>query len=244
MSSAPRAARSRRDRPAKPALSRDAIVSAGLELLRREGIDGLTMRRVAQALDTGPASLYVYVANRRELIELLLDAAIASIDVPALDPPRWREQIKALGRRMVEVMAFEYPGLAELTMAEIPTGENSVRLMEAMLGMMRAGGMEDQAAAYAGDLMGMYVTAIAYELTVQSRLGQAADDEEYLAAIGRRFTSLPAAEFPNFAALAPLMMRGSPDERFELGIDVLINGLMATPTEGRLSDQPWTPGGG
>jgi AcrR family transcriptional regulator len=241
--SAPRTARSRRDRPAKPALSRDAIVAAGLELLRRDGIEGLTMRRVAQALDTGPASLYVYVANRHELIALLLDAAIADIDIPPLDPPRWREQVKALGRRMVDVMAFEYPGLAELTMAEIPTGENSVRLMEAMLGMLRAGGMEDQAAAYAGDLLGMYVTAIAYELTVQNRLGQSADDEEHLAAIGRRFLSLPPEQFPNFSALGPLMMRGSPDERFELGMDVLINGLMTTPTEGRLTDQPWTPRG-
>jgi AcrR family transcriptional regulator len=238
---APRAARSRRERPAKPALSREAIVAAGLDLLRREGIGGLTMRRLAEALDTGPASLYVYVANRQQLIELLFDAAVADVEIPPLDPSRWREQLKAVGRRMVDVMVVDYPGLAELSMAQIPTGENAVRLMEAMLGLLRAGGMEDQAAAYAGDLLGMYVTAIAYELTVQSRIGQSAEDEEYLAAIGRRFASLPAQKFPNFAALGPLMMRGSPDERFELGMDVLINGLLATPTEGRLTDQPWTP---
>jgi AcrR family transcriptional regulator len=237
---APRAARSRRERPAKPALSRDAIVAAGLDLLRREGIGGLTMRRLAEALDTGPASLYVYVANRQQLIELLFDAAIADIEIPPIDPQRWREQLKALGRRIVEVMVVDYPGLAELSMAQIPTGENSVRIMEAMLGALRAGGVEDQAAAYAGDLLGMYVTAIAYELTVQSRLEQANDDEEYLADIGRRFASLPAERFPNFAALVPLMMRGSPEERFELGMDVLVNGLLATSTDGRLSDQPWT----
>jgi AcrR family transcriptional regulator len=236
------AAPSRRERPAKPALSRDAIVAAGLDLLRREGIAGLTMRRLAQALDTGPASLYVYVANRQELIDLLFDAAIADIEVPPLDPPRWREQLKELSRRMVDVMVVDYPGLAELSMAQIPTGENSVRLMEAMLGMVRAGGVEDQAAAYAGDLLGMYVTAIAYEQTVQGQMEQRADAGEYLAAIGRRFAELPAAEFPNFAALAPLMMRGDPIERFELGMDVLINGLLATPTEGRLTDQPWMPG--
>jgi AcrR family transcriptional regulator len=47
--------RSRRDRPAKPALSREAIVDAGLAIVREEGIDALTMRRLAQALDTGPA---------------------------------------------------------------------------------------------------------------------------------------------------------------------------------------------
>src|ERR1700754_3639375 len=84
--------RSRRDRPAKPALSRDAIVEAGLQIVRKEGIDALTMRRIAQALDTGPASLYVYVANRDELWELLFDAAIASVTTEPTDPSRWREQ--------------------------------------------------------------------------------------------------------------------------------------------------------
>jgi AcrR family transcriptional regulator len=47
--------RSTRDRPAKPALSREAVVDAGLHVLRAEGIDAVTMRRVAAALDTGPA---------------------------------------------------------------------------------------------------------------------------------------------------------------------------------------------
>ena len=70
--------RSRRDRPAKPALSREAIVDAALAIVREEGIDALTMRRLAQALDTGPASLYVYVANRDELWDLLFDAALAT----------------------------------------------------------------------------------------------------------------------------------------------------------------------
>ena len=71
--------RSRRDRPAKPALSREAIVDAALAIVREEGIDALSMRRLAQALDTGPASLYVYVANRDALWELLFDAALATV---------------------------------------------------------------------------------------------------------------------------------------------------------------------
>ena len=49
------------------------------------------MRRVAQALDTGPASLYVYVANRDELLELMLDRAVATVSLPEPDPARWRD---------------------------------------------------------------------------------------------------------------------------------------------------------
>src|SRR3954449_6720403 len=162
--------RSRRARPAKPALSREAIVDAALAIVREEGIDALTMRRIAQALDTGPASLYVYVANRDELHELLFDAAIGTIETEPLDPARWREQVKELGRRMVNVMVEDYPGIAILAMARIPVGDNALRLIEAMLTLLKAGGASDQAAAYAADLFSMYVTAIAYEQSLYATL--------------------------------------------------------------------------
>src|SRR3954470_18451997 len=80
------APRSRRARPAKPPLSREAIVDAALAIVRDEGVEALSMRRVAQALDTGPASLYVYVADRDELHELLFDAAAGTIETEPVRP--------------------------------------------------------------------------------------------------------------------------------------------------------------
>jgi AcrR family transcriptional regulator len=59
---------SRRDRPAKELLSRTAIVDAALALVQRSGLESVTLRRVAERLDTGPASLYVYFSNRDELL--------------------------------------------------------------------------------------------------------------------------------------------------------------------------------
>src|SRR3954468_17491594 len=109
--SPPSAPRSRRERPAKPPLSRDAIVAAALEIARTEGVEAVSMRRVAQALDTGPASLYVYVADRDELHALLFDAAIGTITVEETDPARWREQLHGLMARMTTMMAEEFPGL-------------------------------------------------------------------------------------------------------------------------------------
>ena len=66
--SAPRAPRSTRDRPAKAPLSLEAIVDAAAAILRTEGLEALSMRRVAAALDTGAGSLYVYVPNRDGLL--------------------------------------------------------------------------------------------------------------------------------------------------------------------------------
>ena len=125
--------RSRRARPAKPALSREAIVDAALAIVREEAIDALTMRRLAQALDTGPASLYVYVANRDELWDLVFDAAVASIETEPTDLARWREQLHALTGRMLHMLVVEYPGMARLAMARIPVGDNALRVSESML---------------------------------------------------------------------------------------------------------------
>jgi AcrR family transcriptional regulator len=234
------APRSRRERPAKPALSREAIVAAGLEIAQREGLDALSLRRLAQALDTGPASLYVYVANRDELWDLLFDAAAATVETEPTDPRRWREQLQALGARVVHMMAIEYPGLARIALARIPMGENSMRIAESMLSLLKAGGVSDQAAAYAVDLITTYVYAIALEQSLYAALYDDPDHQmREVANLAEHFAKLPADRYPTMVALRDAMTLGDGEERFSLGLDVIINGLLATPTEGRLTRRPW-----
>jgi AcrR family transcriptional regulator len=232
--------RSRRDRPAKPALSQDAIVDAALGIVREEGIDALSMRRVAQALDTGPASLYVYVANRDALWELLFDAALATVATEPTDPQRWREQLHELAARIVQMMAVEYPGMARLAMAHIPVGDNSLRVVESMLSLLKAGGASDQAAAFAADLIGSYTTAVAYEQSLYAALYN--DPEHVEREVGRiaeRFADLSPERYPTLASLGDKMTMGDGEERFSLGLDVIVNGLIGTPTEGRLTPVAW-----
>src|SRR6266496_3019075 len=74
----PRQVTSRRGGPAKPPLSQDAIVNAALALLVREGPEGMSLRKVASALETGAASLYAYVESLGELQALLAQGGIAT----------------------------------------------------------------------------------------------------------------------------------------------------------------------
>jgi AcrR family transcriptional regulator len=232
--------RSRRDRPAKAALSREAIVETALAIVGEEGLDALSMRRLAQALDTGPASLYVYVANRDELWELLFDAGLATVKTEPTDPARWREQLHELASRIVQMMAVDYPGMARLAMAHIPVGDNSLRVVESMLSLLKAGGVSDQAAAYAADLIGSYTTAIAYEQSLYAALYNDPEHVEHeIGRITERFAGLSPERYPTMAALADKMTMGDGEERFFLGLDVIINGLLATPTEGRLNPVSW-----
>jgi AcrR family transcriptional regulator len=230
--------RSRRDRPAKPALSREAIVDAALAIVRDEGVDALTMRRIAQALDTGPASLYVYVANREELHELVFEAAVATVATEETDPEHWREQLHALAARMVDALVREFPGLARLAMAHIPIGDNAMRVAESMISLLKAGGVSDQAAAYGVDLISLFVTASAYEESLYAALYDPDHEQREIARIADRFSHLDPERYPTTAALAERMTAGDGDERFDLGLDVIVNGLLQTPTEGRLTSWP------
>jgi hypothetical protein len=145
---------------------------------------------------------------------------------------------------MIDMMVEDYPGTAILAMTHIPVGDNALRVTESMLALLKAGGASDQAAAYAADLVSMYVTAIAFEQSLYAtRYSDPGHEMNEVEKIARRFATLDAGRYPTMAAIAPFMTRGDGDERFELGMDVLINGLLATPTEGRLSPGPWTAPG-
>ena len=91
------------------------------------------------------------------------------------------------------MMAEDYPGIARLAMAHIPVGDNSLRVVESMLSLLKAGGVSDQAAAYAADLIASYVTAIAYEQSLYAALYNDPEHEEReVERITERFAGLVA----------------------------------------------------
>src|SRR5690242_11660406 len=108
-------ARSRRERPAKLALSREGIVAAGLGGRRAEGLERVTMRRVAAELDTGAASLYVYVRDTEDLHAQLLDALLSSVAVAIPGDGNWRERLVAALWEYARTL-FDYPGIARMAL--------------------------------------------------------------------------------------------------------------------------------
>jgi AcrR family transcriptional regulator len=220
--------RSTRDRPAKAPLSEDAVVDAALAILRSEGLEAVTMRRVAAALDTGAASLYVYVPSREGLFQAMLDRVTATIELEAPDPSRWRAQVHSLLQRMHQALVA-HPGIAALTLEDPPSTEVVFRLTENLLGILLAGGIDAQDAAWGCDIFVSLVTAVASEDDVRRARGRSgdADRQENADEIYKTFLTLPADRFPLLAAHAAQMVAGDGDERFHFGIDVVIDGLVA-----------------
>jgi AcrR family transcriptional regulator len=220
---------SRRNRPAKPALSQETIVDAALTILDADGLDAVSMRRVAQALDTGAASLYVYVRNRDDLLALVLDRIVA--EVPAPVPAKsadWRERLTTLISDTITVLG-RHRGIATILFANVPTGPNALALTDSMLGLLAESGISRQARAWAVDLIALYVTAAGTEATIYQEKGTTSLKEtEVISSIRRTFASLSPQTYPNIHDLREELVTGDGDDRTRWAIETLLNGILAT----------------
>ena len=219
--------RSTRDRPAKAPLSEDAIVDAALAITRAEGLDAVTMRRVAAGLDTGAASLYVYVRNRDELLRAMMDRVAGTVPRVAPDPERWREQVHDLMRSFREALEV-HPGLASVLTGEPPTTENALAGAESLLGILLAGGIASQDASWAVDILMLIVTATATEADLRRTAGDSAELDVFR--IRDTFAGLSTTRFPLLVNHASELTAGAGDERFRFAIDTFLDGLVARAT--------------
>ncbi|TMR06498.1 TetR/AcrR family transcriptional regulator [Actinomadura soli] len=219
----------RKAAPARQPLSQDLIVDTAIRVLDAEGLEAATMRRVAQELGTGAASLYAHVSGKEELRELMLDRVAGEVRLPVPDPARWQEQLKELAMETHRVLT-SHRDIAQVSIGLIPTGSNLLSVAEAQLALMRAGGVPPRIAALAVDTLGMFVDADAIEGTIYSaRLNGGAEAMEkfihYLGEIRDFFKALPADRYPNVVAMADELTETGGDARFEFGLDILIRGI-------------------
>jgi AcrR family transcriptional regulator len=220
----------RRGRSApRPQLSRDLIINAALKVIEVDGGDALTMRRVADEIGVSASALYGYVANKEELVQLVLEQIIAEVPFPPAatasaaaeqEGDDWQDLVRRFAHEMLGIFK-RHPGVAGLTMGRVPFGPSMLKGSEYILGRLRAAGLPDQVVAYAGDLGGLYVGAIAYEQEVTP----IAEPADFAAQAALWMKSLPKDQFPNTVELADLLVAGSAEDRFEWGLDVIIRGL-------------------
>lgn len=207
-------------------LSREAIIDAALAILDREGVDALTIRRLAQELGTGAASLYWHIGGKEELGELVYDRIMGEIDLPEADPARWEDQLKEVARQAYRAM-LSHNDAVRLSIGRPPTGPHTLGIVEWMLALMRSAGVPDQPAAYFGNILGRFLDASVLEASGQ--IPRRADTNDQAAAETMRdyWAGLPPGRFPNLTALATTTFTVDADELFEFGLDLLVRGLAA-----------------
>ncbi|MDG6109740.1 TetR/AcrR family transcriptional regulator C-terminal domain-containing protein [Dactylosporangium aurantiacum] len=222
--------RTRRKAPvARQPLSAEAVIETALRLVDRDGLDALSMRRVAQELGTGAASLYAYFANKDELLEQLLDRIVAEIPLPVAPTDGAGDWTAVVKRSCWDSRAvfLAHRDLVKVARANIPVGPNALRYTEALLSVLRGAGIPDRIAAWGMDQLSLVIVADAIEASIHAGQGRQteADAEPYLAQVRDYFGALPADRFPNLVAMAGAMTEGSGDERFAFAIDLMVDGL-------------------
>jgi AcrR family transcriptional regulator len=245
--------RSTRDRPAKAPLSEAVIIDTAVRILRKEGLDAVTMRRVAAELDTGPASLYVYVDGSRGLRDAMFERVVGSIPLEDPDPSRWREQVVDLMKAILRALQA-HPGIARVLLLDrglgrsfdpavrigsisanreelttLPPGLNSLRLIETLLGMLHAGGIDAPDAVRACDVLSLITAAAATEIPTHRRDRSAESDaEEWTPGRPRdALANLSPDQFPLITTLVFPRTAITGEERFTFAIETFLDGLVA-----------------
>lgn len=205
----------------------EAIVVAAIEVLDEAGVVGLSMRRVADRLGTGAASLYAHVTGKDELLELVFDELVGQLPLPEPDPDMWREQVRQMARDLRAILiAHRDAALAGL--GRIPTTPKALVAAETLAAVLRAGGLSDRAVALGLDQLTLYVAADAFETGLMEHGWLTPEEvQRYYDDVHSFYLRLPPERFPVLASVVEDITGPDGDERFEFGLDVLIAGIEA-----------------
>ncbi len=208
----------------KRPITRERIVDEALKIVAAEGFDALTMRRVAAAINTGPASLYAHVRDKAHLDELLIGRLCSEVTVPVPDPARWQEQMLAFVSD-VRDKYLDYPGLSRAGLAVIPTNLETLRISEGLLAVLIAGDVPPQRAAWAVDALALYVAAYCLEVSLWITDATKDNPWEFESDFRSAFDALPADEFPMTKRYASELVAGEGHDRFDFAVTTLLEGL-------------------
>ena len=215
-------AKEQRQVPSDAGLSKQRVVLEAIRLADREGVGGLSMRRLASTLGAGAMSLYHYVASKDELLDAMIDLVFDEIELP----PEGTDWQSAMRRRAVsaqQVLA-RHPWANGLMESRTSPGPANLRHHEAVTACLRRAGFSVVMATHANWLLDSYVYGFALQEaslpfdTADELAGMAGD--VYL-------PQLPPDEFPylNESAAALVAAGFDPAEQFIFGLDLVLAAL-------------------
>ena len=153
----------------KPKFTLDDIVAAGVAVADAEGLDSLSMRRVANRLGVGAMSLYTYVPGRSELLELMIDAAYGEVQLPETTAT-WRDRVEFLTRERWQLYR-RHPWLLDYNMNRLPLGPHVLDVEEAMYAAVAAAGLRGTDVVAITNLIGWQLVGAA-----RAQIGDAAEE--------------------------------------------------------------------
>ena len=227
------ARKNREARPGKTTLTPQTVVEGALALADTEGLEAVTIRRLAERLGVTPMALYWHFRSKDELLDgmaaRIFDEVDASVDASAT----WQEQLSALLDSLLAALRA-HPAAAVLLSTRTVSSEGSLRATEAMLDILGRGGFSPaQATQVARHALSSVVNLVAGEPGVIAR-DEAEEPREARRRARRFLESLPTERYPRLVeAAGPLSEGVDPDAYFAFGLELLLAGIEAVAARKR-----------
>jgi AcrR family transcriptional regulator len=201
--------------PGRPAIPVDRIVATALQIVDDDGADALSMRTLAQRLDSGTATLYRHFTGRADLVAHVVDLVFRSveIDTTELAAMSWQAACKTGAYAMFDALR-RHRNLAPLLAEDVPIGPNALVVRERMIAFLLGNGFPPAFAARTYATLARYVLGFAIQVTGNR------DD----AGLSRVFHDLDPRQFPATVKVADSLPVPLEDE-FAFGLELIIDGL-------------------
>ena len=204
----------------RPALPLGRILAAAVELVDEQGADALSMRSLAQRLESGTATLYRHFSNRSELVAMVVDHILGEVDLDAqaVTELPWQQACASLAQHMFDALG-RHGNVASLLIEYTPMGPNALTNRERCLSVLLNNGFAPAAAAHAYATLARYVLGFAIQFSA-STAAAAEQDAEVSAA----FHHLDPSRYPATVAVAdelPVPL----EEEFKFGLQLIVAGL-------------------
>jgi AcrR family transcriptional regulator len=204
-------------------LSRDRVIEAALGVMDQEGLEAVSMRRVAREVGVEAMSLYNHVRDKEDLVDglcvrVMRDFRFAEDDLP------WDERARVAAREWRRVLKLHPNVITLFSERRKPiTDPDALRPMEHALGILHEAGLSDRDAArmfnvIGGYIMGFVMMEVGQTFTATSLVEDAPDVGVALRMLG--------PDLPRVAASLPHMIECDPEDQFELGLDILLRGVL------------------
>ena len=196
-------------------------METALRIVDEDGADALSMRSLAQRLDSSTATLYRHFGGRPDLIAQVIDRMFgeAGLSTRELGATSWQQACRTVAQQMFEVLR-RHGNVARLLLGQVPMGPNAMALREGMLAMLLENGFEAELAALSYATLGRFVLGFAIETS--------APEPEDGAASSAQFGRVDPERFPATAAAAGAGALGVPiEDEFAFGLELLLQGLSA-----------------
>ncbi|MEV6101776.1 TetR/AcrR family transcriptional regulator [Nocardia sp. NPDC051981] len=207
-------ATSRRQTP-RGTLNRDRILAAAMDVVDARGLDGVTMRAVAETLDVNAMSLYRHFRDKETLLLAVLDRLLGQVELPSAELPP-AEAVKEILRAHYRLL-LRYPGLHLLNSGQVPIPAQ-LRIDEHLAAILLGCGVGAPRAMDLLAVFGRFVLGCALcHLELESM-----DSAQWVEAASQ-FAALPRQQYPALRQLGPLLAhRPAEDDIFEAGLALLV----------------------